>query len=56
RMTVRHNGVLIHDRVEVPKTTTSAGRPEGPETGPIQLQNHGNPVVYRNIWFVEKAK
>jgi hypothetical protein len=53
-LTVRHNGVLIHDKVEVPKATTAAGRPEGPEPGPIQLQNHGNPVAYRNIWIVPK--
>ncbi len=53
-MTVRHNGVLIHDHVEVPKATTAAGRPEGPERGPIQLQNHGNPVFFKNIWVVEK--
>ena len=53
-MTVRHNGVLIHDHVEVPKATMSAGRPEGPDRGPIQLQNHGNPVFFRNIWVVEK--
>lgn len=54
RMTVRHNGVLIHDRVEVGKATGSAGRKEGAETGPIALQNHGNPVFFRNIWVVEK--
>jgi hypothetical protein len=54
RITVRHNGVLIHDKVEVGKATTSAGRQDGPEPGPIQLQNHGNPVFYRNIWIVEK--
>lgn len=54
-MTVRHNGVLIHDHVEVTKATASAGRPEGPEPGPIQLQNHGNPVVFRNIWIVPKG-
>ena len=53
-LSVRHNGVLIQDRVEVSKATTSAGRPEGPDAGPIQLQNHGNPVFYRNIWIVEK--
>jgi hypothetical protein len=54
RATVRHNGVLIHENVELTKSTTSAGRKEGPEPGPIQLQAHGNPVVYRNIWLVEK--
>jgi hypothetical protein len=54
-ITVRHNGVLIHDRVEVSHDTTAAGRKEGAESGPIQLQNHGNPVVYRNIWFVPKS-
>jgi hypothetical protein len=53
-LTVKHNGVLIHDRVEVGKTTTAAGRAEGAEPGPIQLQDHGNPVVYRNIWVVLK--
>lgn len=53
-VTVRHNGVLIHDRVEVSRGTTAAGRKEGADSGPIQLQNHGNPVVFRNIWFVPK--
>jgi hypothetical protein len=49
-VTVRHNGVLIHEKVEVPKTTTSAPiATEGPQ-GPIHLQNHGNPVRYRNFW------
>jgi len=37
-----------------PSSTTAAGRKEGPEPGPIQLQNHGNPVFYKNIWIVEK--
>lgn len=53
-MTVKLNGVLVQENVEVPHTTTSAGRPEGAEPGPIQLQNHGTPVFYRNIWIVEK--
>ncbi len=55
-MTVKHNGVLVHDHVKVDHTTTAAGRPEGADKGPIQLQNHGNPVVYRNIWIVDKSK
>jgi hypothetical protein len=53
-LTVRHNGVLVQDKVEVSKATQSAGRSEGPDAGPIQLQNHGDPVFYRNIWIVEK--
>jgi hypothetical protein len=54
KFTVRHNGVLIHENAEVDGATTAAGMKEGPGPGPIQLQNHGTPVVYRNIWIVEK--
>jgi len=54
RMTVRHNGVLIQDNIEIPHGTTAAPVREGPETGPIFLQNHGNPVRFRNIWVVAK--
>jgi hypothetical protein len=53
-LTVKHNGVLIHEKVPVGKATTAAGRPLGADLGPIQLQDHGNPVVYRNVWFVPK--
>ena len=54
RITVRHNGVVVQDNVEIDRETTAAGRKDGPGPGPIQLQNHGNPVAYRNIWIVEK--
>lgn len=53
RMTVRHNGVVIHDNVKLPKRTTASPLAEGPEPGFLHLQNHGNPVRYRNIWVVE---
>jgi 3-keto-disaccharide hydrolase len=53
-MTVKHNGVLIHKDVELPKITTAAPNPEGPDPKGIYLQDHGNPVRYRNIWLVEK--
>ncbi len=49
-ITVRHNGVVVHKDVELPKSTTAAPNKPGPEPGPVYLQNHGNPVRYRNIW------
>ncbi len=55
RITVKHNGVLIHENVEIPATTGSAPvKDESPAPGPIFLQNHGNPVRYRNIWVIRK--
>ncbi len=54
RITVKHNGVTIHDNVELTHATTAAPVKEGPEPGPLYLQDHGNPVRYRNIWVVEK--
>ena len=58
RITVLHNGIKIHDNVELPgdRNTTAAPLPVGPEPGPIYLQDHGNPVRYRNIWVVETGK
>jgi hypothetical protein len=51
RITVWQNGVLIHDDVEIPNKT-GAGQPEGPEPGPILLQEHGSEVMFRNIRIV----
>ncbi len=51
RLTVLHNGEPIHDRREIP-AKTGAGRPESPELLPIYLQDHGNPVAFRNVWIV----
>jgi hypothetical protein len=53
-LTVRHNGVLIHKDQEVPRATRAAPVAEGPEPGPVYLQDHGCPVRFRNIWVVEK--
>lgn len=52
RATILHNGVKIHDDVEFPKECPG-GQKEATTPGPFQLQNHGDPVVYRNIWVVE---
>ncbi len=56
RMTVRHNDVLVHDDVEISHATTASRLKEGPEPGPIYIQDHSNPVRFRNIWIepVEK--
>jgi hypothetical protein len=51
-ITVRHNGVTIHDRYPL-KNKTGAGRPEGPDPLPILLQDHGNPVAFQNIWIAD---
>lgn len=54
RLTLRMNGVVVHDDIEVP-SGTGAGRLKAEvATGPIQLQAHGNPVVFRNIWIQPK--
>jgi len=53
RVTIKHNGVVIHDNLELPKGTPGH-KPEGPEKLGLFLQNHGNPVAFRNIWAVDK--
>jgi hypothetical protein len=51
--TVKHNGVIIHENQEI-EGSTGGGQKEMPEPGAIQLQGHGNPVFFRNVWIVEK--
>jgi hypothetical protein len=51
RITVLHNGVPVHWHREI-TAKTGGGKVEGPEPFPINLQDHGNPVVYRNFWLV----
>ena len=53
KATIKHNGVVIHDNIEF-KGPTGGGQAEKPTPGPFQFQNHGDPVVYRNVWVVEK--
>jgi hypothetical protein len=53
-LTLRHNGVAIYDGIELPGITPGGAATEAPGEGPLQLQDHGNPVHYRNIWVVEK--
>jgi hypothetical protein len=55
RLTVAHNGVVIHDDVELPNKT-GAGDREGPEPGPIRFQWHSDLVHFRNLWIVETGE
>ena len=50
RLTVLHNGEPIHTDREL-TNKTGAGKPEGPQPLPIYLQDHGNPVQFRNVWL-----
>ena len=50
-LTVFHNGVLVQDHVPLRGEATTAARFSGAvPKGPLMLQDHGNPVRYRNIW------
>jgi hypothetical protein len=59
RVTVLHNGVLVQDNVELTGPTANGERPAykaHPSKLPLSLQNHGNPVRFRNIWIRELAE
>lgn len=53
-LTVIHNGLPVHYHTLV-IAKTGAGREEGPEPLPLVLQDHSDPIVFRNIWFVPTA-
>ncbi len=53
-VTVVHNGVTIHDRRLLPGPTGGAIDGNISEPGGVYLQDHGNPVQFRNIWLVEQ--
>ena len=55
RITVKLNGVVVHQDQECDHSTTASPLREGPDPGPIHLQAHGNQVMYRNIWVVERT-
>jgi hypothetical protein len=59
RLTVFHNGVLVQNNVELTGPTSWLERAPyrvHPEKQPLSLQDHGNPVRFRNIWVRELGK
>ena len=59
RLTVIHNGVLVQNNVQLTGPTSWLERAPyryHPEKQPISLQDHGNPVRFRNIWIRELGK
>lgn len=56
RVTVFHNGVLVQDNVEIKGRTAIGDIPTyvaGPDKAPLELQDHGDRVRFRNIWIRE---
>lgn len=48
------NGVKVQDNVAL-ANKTGAGKAEEPLLLPIRLQNHGDPVRFRNIWVIDRG-
>ncbi len=54
RMTIFHNGVLVHNNVILQGTTVYDGQPKyeyHPAEQPLMIQDHNNPISFRNIWI-----
>jgi hypothetical protein len=55
-LTVLHNGVLVQNHVKIEGTTSWDQAPAyspHAEKLPLHIQDHGNPVRFRNIWIRE---
>ncbi len=52
-ITVIQNGILVQNHYQIKGDTPNIGLPkyEAHGEGPLMLQDHGNPVSFRNIWL-----
>ena len=58
-LTVLHNGILMHHHVELQGDTAWDAPPSykpHPDKLPIHIQDHGNPVRFRNLWIRENVQ
>lgn len=51
-VTVEHNGKIIHDQLSLPAPTGGSLNQDVTKPGGLMLQDHENPVQYRNIWLL----
>lgn len=51
RVTILQNGVCIQNNIELWRTTPGGIGEEKVAVGPLLLQDHGNPVSFRNVWI-----
>jgi hypothetical protein len=59
KMTVLHNGILVQENSHVLGPTTwikHSPYTNGPEKESLSLQDHGNPIQFRNIWIRELSE
>ncbi|WP_435017556.1 3-keto-disaccharide hydrolase [Tundrisphaera sp. TA3] len=56
RLTVVQNGLTIIDDKEISPTPGGVNDVKEGQDGPIMLQDHGNPVQFRNLWVKPLAK
>lgn len=53
RLTLSHNGTIIHQNLALPKPTPGGVDDAGAAKAPILLQDHHNDIRFRNIWVIE---
>ena len=56
RATVALNGVTVVKDVELNQPKGAASRLGEAATGPLMLQDHGQPVQFRNVWVLAKSE